>query len=75
MYVFSLSGTSFKIRLQIFLMIIEKAVSFLFKGKTYWIGEIDQKNEDHAKDSIPLPVDVKLFELSQVDKVQVRRFL
>ncbi|WP_175443238.1 hypothetical protein [Vibrio sonorensis] len=55
-------------------MIIEKAVAFLFKGKTYWIGEIDQKNEDHVKDSIPLPADVKLFELNQVDKVQVRRF-
>ncbi len=56
-------------------MIVEKAVVFLFKGKTYWIGEIDQKNEDYAKDSIPLPVDVKLFELNQVDKIQVRRFL
>lgn len=56
-------------------MIIEKAIVFLVKGQTYWIGEINQKTESQQDGSIPLPVGVKLFELTEVDKVYVSKHL
>ncbi|EGA69124.1 hypothetical protein VISI1226_07453 [Vibrio sinaloensis DSM 21326] len=71
MYAFSLSGKNFWVRLQIFLMVIEKALAFIIKGEAYWIGKIDQPKHTLTKNSALLPVKAKLYELHDIDKIQV----
>ncbi|UHJ62223.1 hypothetical protein [Vibrio furnissii] len=75
MYLFSLSSKTFTIRLQIFFMLLEKAFVFLVTGKAYWVGSIAPPQNPAEKDKSALPVDARIFELSQVDKIYERNSL
>ncbi|MCE7620026.1 hypothetical protein [Vibrio fluvialis] len=56
-------------------MLLEQAFVFLVTGKAYWVRNITSPQNPAEKEKSSLPVDARIFELSQVDKIYERNSL